>query len=94
MAKEVKQKGNNLYNKVINVGKSKNGGNTYFYIKTKDNKLVFVTLIKDGKKFVPVLKDGVKQLEVTYTSYERGDKQEEKTNNLTLFNVSEIVQIR
>jgi hypothetical protein len=72
------------FKKVINVGTSKKG-NPYFYIKTKDDKLVFVNLISafDKKLIVPTNYDGVKALEVEYTSYIN----DYDNKNLTLFNV-------
>ena len=71
-----------IFKKVIQVGTSKKG-NPYFFIKTKTDKLVFVNLIKDNKKFVPTIKDGVKALEVEYESYIN----DYNNDNQTLFNV-------
>ncbi len=76
------------FKKVIQVGSSKKG-NPYFFIKTKVDKLVFVNLIKDNKKFVPTLKDGVKALEVEYTSYIN----DYDNDNQTLFNVTVVDEL-
>ena len=76
------------FKKVIQVGTSKKG-NPYFFIKTKTDKLVFVNLIKDNKKFVPTIKDGVKALEVEYTSYIN----DYDNDNQTLFNVTVVDEL-
>lgn len=77
-----------VFKKVIQVGTSKKG-NPYFFIKTKAGKLVFVNLIVDNKLFVPTLKDGVKALEVEYTSYIN----DYDNDNQTLFNVTVVDEL-
>ena len=77
-----------VFKKVILVGTSKKG-NPYFFIKTKTDKLVFVNLINDNKKFVPKIKDGVKALEVEYSSYNNNYN----NNNQTLFNVTVVDEL-
>ena len=72
-----------LFTKTINVGVSKEKGVNYLFIK-EDGKFVFVNLIKDNKGYKPKL-DGVKTLEVTYSSYKRED------NRLALFGVTEVL---
>ena len=47
--------------------------------------MIMINLIKDNKKFAPVLK-GVSQINVKYSSY-RSDFEK---NTLTLFNVSDV----
>lgn len=72
-----------VFKKVIQVGTSKKG-NPYFFIKTKADKLVFINLISafDKKLIVPTNYEGVKALEVEYSSYIK----DYHNDNLTLFN--------
>jgi hypothetical protein len=76
------------FNKVINVGTSKKG-KPYFYIKTKAGKLVFVNLVANGRLLVPEISDGVKALEVEYTSYIN----DYDNDNQTLFNVTVVDEL-
>ena len=76
------------FTKVIQVGTSKKG-NPYLFIKTNAGKLVFVNLVDDKKKFVPEIKDGVKALEVEYTSYIN----DYDNDNQTLFNVTVVDEL-
>lgn len=77
-----------VFKKVIQIGTSKKG-NPYFYIKTKAGKLVFVNLVANGRLFVPEIEDGVKALEVEYTSYIK----DYDNDNLTLFNVTVVDEL-
>lgn len=74
-----------VFEKTVFVGVSQRTGNEYLYIKDKNNKMIMINLIKDNKKFAPVLK-GVSQINVKYSSY-RSDFEK---NTLTLFNVSDV----
>lgn len=74
-----------LFTRTVQVGTSKTKGVKYLYIKEEDtNGLIFVNLIKDNKGYKPNL-NGVKEIEVTYSSYKRED------NRLALFGVTEVV---
>lgn len=74
-----------LFTKTVQVGTSKEKGVKYLYIKDDESKgLIFVNLIKDNKGYKPKL-DGVKKIDVTYSSYKRED------NRLALFNVTEVI---
>lgn len=74
-----------LFTRTVQVGTSKEKGVKYLYIKEDgSNGLIFVSLIKDRKGYKPNL-DGVKKIDVTYSSYKRED------NRLALFGVTEVV---
>ena len=77
-----------VFKKVIQVGTSKKG-NPYLFIKTKAGKLVFINLVADNKRLVPKIKDGVKALEVEYTSYIN----DYDNDNQTLFNVTVVDEL-
>ena len=76
------------FKKVIRVGTSKKG-EPYFFIETKNGKIVFINLIADNKLFVPTLKHGVRALEVEYTSYIN----DYDNDNQTLFNVTVVNEL-
>lgn len=74
-----------VFNKTLLVGTSKKGVK-YLYIETKKGNLVFVNLVKDNKRLSLSL-EGVKEVSVNYTSYDN----DYKNNNMTLFNVTDII---
>ncbi len=74
-----------VFKKTLLVGESKKG-NKYLYIETKAGKLVFVNLVQNNKRLNLAL-EGVKTVDVDYTSYNNDYKKQ----NMTLFNVSNII---
>ena len=97
--KRVKER--DVFTKRVEVGYSKKDGTPYLYLKTKENVLVFINLVKENKRFMPIIKKGTVALQVNYTSYQRSDRVKEgevvdttKPLNTTLFNVTDIVQLK
>lgn len=81
-----------VFFKNVLVGTSREKGSKFLYIRTKkdekgESKLIFINLIKDGKKYIPSNLDGVKSIDVNYTSYNT----DYEKGNITLFNVSNLV---
>lgn len=77
-----------VFTKEVQVGTSKKTGSKFLFIKTKAGKMVFVNLVKDSKRFNPEIKDGIKAIEVEYTSYATKDESGNYTDNMTLFNAN------
>lgn len=57
----------------------------FFAVKGKDDKMLFVNLVKDNKAFLPKLPASAKQFDVDFTSYKIED------NRLVLFGVENLV---
>lgn len=76
-----------VFTKNVLVGTSKEKGVKFLYIKTKAGELVFINLVKDSKKYQPKIADGVKSLDVSYTSY-NSDREKKQ---MTLFNVQDVI---
>ena len=60
-------------------------GTKFFAVIGKDDKMLFVNLVKDNKAFLPKLPASAKQFDVDFTSYKQED------NRLVLFGVETIV---
>ena len=71
--------------RVVDVVTSKNG-NVFLSTLDKNNKMMFVNLIKDNKKFSPKIPKSAKSAEVTFTSYLFDDE----NKRLVLFDVKDI----
>ena len=83
----------------VSIGIGKESKQPYLFVNTKKgDKMYLVNLVKDSKKYVLAIPNGSKQVDISCTSYlyeHQGHKDkrgvEVKVNNLTLFNVSDVV---
>ena len=84
MATETKER--KIMTKTVEVKTSKKG-NRYLTVKGKDDKWLFVNLVKDNKVYIPTIPKSARELEVNFTSY----KYDDENSRLVLFGVTDLV---
>ena len=73
-----------IMTKTVDIKTSKKN-TKFFAVKGKDDKMLFVNLVKDNKAYLPKLPATAKQFDVDFTSYKQED------NRLVLFGVENLV---